>query len=368
LVERRLINVLLLNAYDALTEANKTHTISVPLLLETLDWSASKNIDTLRESLTKLATTAIVFDGLNNGQSDWSVVAPLSFARIHGGVCSYRYDEELSRKLADPAMYAKININIQNQFDSAYALALYENCYRFHKVGTTGQIDLDVWRELLGAQAGVYDEFKYLSQRVLKPAITAVNAVSNVTLEMKVIREGRKVVALKFNVSEKAQRSIDEVPDDPEDEVRKTEAFKLLSQCNIGARLAIQWIRRDPTKALRVARETLDRDAKKQIRTRAGYARASFENAADVADVEPSEPPAPTVPAALTDAEREKDAKANRQRDARAKFLTANKARLVADFTNLFGATSYSQEKGAFTRTDERLKFNEFVTKAMQTQ
>jgi plasmid replication initiation protein len=262
-------------------------------------------------------------------------------------------------------MYAKININIQNQFDSAYALALYENCYRFHKVGTTGPIDLDVWRELLGAQAAVYDEFKYFKQRVLTPAIDRVNAVSNVTLDMKTIREGRKVIALKFNVAEKAQKTLDEVPGDPDDVIRETEAFKLLSKCNIGARLAIQWIRSDPQKALRVARDTLERDAKRQIKTNmAGYARASFENG-DVTDVEDTAAQQEQQDAAreaAREAEREKDRRAGAANSADAELTTEERKALQAEFIAATPGAKVSPRTGRIGGT-HAIAFKSYVLK-----
>jgi DNA-directed RNA polymerase specialized sigma24 family protein len=348
LVERKLINVLLLNAFDHLSEDNRTHTIAVPLLLETMDWGGSKNIEHLRAALTTLATTPIIFDRLKDGKGKWSVMTALSFAEIANGVCSYRYDKGLSQQLADPAMYAKININIQNQFDSAYALALYENCYRFHKVGGPRPIGLDVWRELLGAQAPVYNEFKYLSQRVLTPAIKRVNAVSNIDIEMVVIRENRKVVALKFKVTEKAQKSINDMPGDPDDVIRETEAFALLSKCDIGARLAIQWIRDDPQKALRVAKETLARDAKQQIKSsRAGYARASFENGdvTDVPDTTGDETAPPKLPHEHPD-EREKDRRADAARRAAAALTDEQRAALRAAYIAAHPGAAFSTETG----------------------
>lgn len=288
LLERKLVNVLLLNAYDDLL-AQKTHTISVPMLLEMINWKASRNLDNLKDALLKIMTTTIVFDVLHKDpkKSKWGAMNPLSFAEIENGVCSYRYDSGLAEKLAKPDVYAIININIQKRFASSYALALYENCLRFRRVGSTGYIDLQVWRGLLGAQASVYDEFKYLSQRVLKEAIAEVNAVSNITLAMdKPQRAGRKVVALKFLVTEKAQKSIDDVPEDPDETIRSTETFKLLRECGIGAKLAVHWIKSEPERALSVARITVEKASKNLLtRSAGGYARTIFENGSVIEDV-----------------------------------------------------------------------------------
>lgn len=56
-VERKMVNVLLLNAYDNLLEKNKTHSLPVPFLLEMIGWESSSNVALLKELLVKLTTT-----------------------------------------------------------------------------------------------------------------------------------------------------------------------------------------------------------------------------------------------------------------------------------------------------------------------
>ena len=62
----------------------------------------------------------------------------LAQARPKGGVCDYAYSPALAEKLADPKVFALINLDIQRRFASGHALALYENCYRFVSTRSTG--------------------------------------------------------------------------------------------------------------------------------------------------------------------------------------------------------------------------------------
>lgn len=123
--------------------------------------------------------------------------------RVH---CRYVYAPDLREKLYRPEVYARINLAIQARFGSGYALALYENCARFRKVGTTGWIDLETWRDLLGVGEDQYRAFKALRQKVLAPAIKEVNEFSDVRVEMETQREKRRIVALKFVVVEAPER------------------------------------------------------------------------------------------------------------------------------------------------------------------
>lgn len=122
-----------------------------------------------KEALKKISTTPIEFDILHAaGDEEWGVTTLLSSANIRNGIVTYEYSSALANKLANPEIYLLININVQKQFSGAYALALYENCLRFKRTGSTGWISVDIWRKLLGAEASTYDEFKHFNSEVIK--------------------------------------------------------------------------------------------------------------------------------------------------------------------------------------------------------
>ena len=49
-----------------------------------------------------------------------------------------------------------INLDIQKRFTSGHALALYENCYRFVRTGSTGWWPLAIFRRLMGVDDSDY--------------------------------------------------------------------------------------------------------------------------------------------------------------------------------------------------------------------
>ena len=210
LLQRKVSNVLLLRAYEDLPNPEVfEHEIKLRTLAEVSGFDSNDHA-LLREALEALAGTTITWNILDaQGAEEWGVSTFLAQAVVKGGVCRYAYAPDLRRKLYNPEVYARINLAVQERFGSGYALALYENCVRFRKVGSTGWIDLDRWRDLLGVEPGQYPAFKYLNRDVLKPAVEEVNRYSDIHVELHRKREGRRVSALRFSVHENDQLALD---------------------------------------------------------------------------------------------------------------------------------------------------------------
>lgn len=206
LLQRKVSNILLLNAYDELPKRGVfEHTIRLRTLADVAGFDSNDH-QLLRDALEALVDVKIKWNVLDrDGEEEWGVSSFLAQAVIKGGVCRYAYPPELRRKLFNPEIYARINLSVQERFGSSYALALYENCVRFRKVGTTGWISLEQWRDLLGVEEGQYEQFKYLNRDVLKPAIKEVNGFSDIRVKMETKRQGRRIVTLKFSIKENPQ-------------------------------------------------------------------------------------------------------------------------------------------------------------------
>jgi Initiator Replication protein len=253
LLQRKLSNVLLFNAYDDLI-AKRTHKIPLPILCAMIGWETSNNIDMLRDALRALASTTVEFNLREEGEDTWRVMSMISFGEIKGGFCTYRYDEELAEKLFDPTVYAMINLRIQRRFDAGQALNLYENCLRFKNTNSTGWWTLDFFRSLTGTQAAYYDQFMRLNDRVIKPCVKQINEVSDIHITPITERENRRVTKIKFEVREKTQEEKDKLPQslpglsfgesvDEYAEFKTLPVFKSLRDHGISERLAIAWIR-----------------------------------------------------------------------------------------------------------------------------
>lgn len=240
LLQRKLSNVLLLNAYDALA-TQPTHKIDARTLCLMIGYN-SNDMDTLKSSLRGLAETVAEWDMLGeDGEHEWGVSALLSYAKLKGGVCEYAYSPALAAKLHDPKVFALINLNIQRRFTSGHALALYENCYRFVRTGSTGWWDLDLFRRLMGVDGSPYYEvFKHLNAKIIKPAVAEVNKTSNIILEPETRKMGRAVSAIRFKIKENPQLAMLDMDDG--EAVRQGEIYDQLRELGVSDRLARQWI------------------------------------------------------------------------------------------------------------------------------
>ena len=240
LLQRKLSNVLLLNAYDTLTSQSR-HQIDARTLCLMIGYN-SNDMDTLKASLRGLAETVAEWDMLDEkGQQEWGVSSLLSYARLKGGVCEYAYSPALAEKLHDPKVFALINLNIQRRFASGHALALYENCYRFVRTGSTGWWPIELFRRLMGvSDSPYYEVYKHLNAKIIKPAVAEVNKTSNIVVTPEVRKMGRAVSEIRFLIADNPQLAILDLDDG--EGLRNTDVYDRLRRLGASDRLARQWI------------------------------------------------------------------------------------------------------------------------------
>jgi hypothetical protein len=239
LLQRKLVNALLYNAYDQLLTAREHH-INTSVLCEMIGFD-SNNIAYLKASLKGLMETVVEFDVLEeDGEQSWEAMVLLPYAKLKGGICTYRYERALAEKLYHPDVYSKINLSVLREMNSAHALVLYENCYRYVDIAHTPWWDVDVFRKLMSVDQMVsYKQFKLLNRAVIQPAIKEVNELSNIKIELETKRKGRTITGLRFIIGLNQQLSL--VGMDAEDEVTDLPAYKALIAVGVSKALARLW-------------------------------------------------------------------------------------------------------------------------------
>lgn len=299
LLERKTFNVLLLNAYDNLLR-HTDHTIGVAALSAFIGYN-SKDTSTIKKVLIGLMSKVIVYDLLDDlkrkeaktkrsgsrqaasrgsrGDNQvekneaWEASPLLSYARMRNGTITYRFDPGQAIRFYNPDTYSRINVAIQRNFGSNYAIALHENCLRFRNTHSTGWWSLDEVRLLLGATAPTYDDFRRLNNKVLKPAIEEVNRFSEITIEVEAGRPrpeelGRvpppehgqdeeqprkRFTHVKFHIQENPQRTLFDPSEEAHRAMRSKEAYKRLIALGIADRLALTTVAQDETFAASIA-------------------------------------------------------------------------------------------------------------------
>jgi hypothetical protein len=352
ITDRKLVNVLLLNAYDNLL-THKTHQVPVSVLMAMV-WKTGQNDALLKEAADRLQSTKVQFNRLNNasGRRRWTSSTLVGEVSIEGGLMIYEYGTELSKAMANPDIYAVINMGIQREFSSQYALALYENCLRFRKrandprSGSTGDIEVGIWRELLNATAPMYDEFKHFNNFAIQKAIKEINAHSDIHVTMEKKARGRKVTHIRFTVVDNPQ-SLLNMPSGDDTEIRESDLFK---QCAavMSADAAIQFIRDHSEITVKNALAVFAEQSRRQVITHPqryieGVARKlpKHETASQNNDVT-------EVPASADDSE------ANRRRGAWDRLSKGEKDSIIEAFMSETGAATRVAGEYAFRDINEK--------------
>ena len=199
LVQRKLFNALLFNAYPNLPH-KQTFEIKGKDLYKLIGYN-SKDTGKLKDALLGLITIAIewnVIDCSSGQEKKWKASSILASAELSNGICSYEYSQVMRDFLYQPEIYGKINIELVSQFKSGYGLALYENCIRYKGLTQTPWFPIDVFRKLMGVYDDKYQAFKDFKKRVLDVGVTEVNSISPIKVIPEIERVNQKVVKIRF--------------------------------------------------------------------------------------------------------------------------------------------------------------------------
>jgi plasmid replication initiation protein len=231
--DRRLWNHLLAHAYPRLT---KDEVFSIQLSdIRAFAAVARGGVEEvgnrrLKESIERLQKTVVKFNFLSESGADiWESTQLLGSCRIDGrtGELQYRYPAGLPEKLIEPALYSYLSLRVIYQFESKYALILYETLKRFADRDAAEPywaVKTSQLRGLLGCTEKLpnWQDFK---KRALDPAIAEINELSGFSVELMEIRQGGgrgggKVVSAVFHIRRKS-------PEEAQAAVRELEKPKV---------------------------------------------------------------------------------------------------------------------------------------------
>ena len=241
LLQRRAWNVLLANAYNELPDKD-IHSVSIAELAAKLGFGDG-NQEYLKEVLKSIVDCKVEWNLLNKDNKQvWGIAGLLASVEIEEGICSYEFPKPLRLKLHNPRVYAKLNLRLQNQFRSRYALVLWEVCFDYFDTdrdqGETPFIPLEVFKSLMGLEKDEYPVFKVLNRDLIKPAIKEINALTDYHVEVEQKRLGRRIGELKFRITRVKQLPVQESLF-PDIENLPAVAFELV-QAEIDRKVALQ--------------------------------------------------------------------------------------------------------------------------------
>lgn len=206
LLQRKISNALLYHAYKEML-VKEEHEITVKQLCRLIGYQGN-NHAVIKDALKELISTVIEWNVIDDvtGNENWTASSIIASVSLEGPLCFYAYSPRMKQLLHSPSMFGKIDLVIQSRFRSSYGLALYENCIRYRGLPHTKWFELDLFKKLMGVPAGMYDIFRDFKRRVLDKAIDEVNMYSDLVVESEFVREGRRVVRVRFKLKDRAKK------------------------------------------------------------------------------------------------------------------------------------------------------------------
>lgn len=203
LVQRKIANALLFNAYDKLL-VKEEHEIHITTLCNIIGYD-SKDYKTIKKALLNLLATVLEWNLVDGERLDsegiWNASSIIADASINGPICTYSYSNKMKKLLYRPNIYGRLDMAVQAKFQSSYGLALYENCNRFQDIGQTPCFSMDTFRKLMGVDEHKYKIFRDFKSRVLNKAIEEVNKYSPIQISPLLKRRGRQVISIQFIIT-----------------------------------------------------------------------------------------------------------------------------------------------------------------------
>jgi hypothetical protein len=203
LSDRRIYNLLLADAWDNINQP-VLHSIRLHELRGT-----DKDNARPRDSIRRLMKVVIAFDVLEDGikrEVMTQLLGPCKLDHNGQGLAYYTFPEPIRAAVESSTVFARLRRDLLCQFRSKYALSLYEMLQKRINLSfkTSEDFTIEDLRQKLGVEKGLYPAYRSLNQKVILPAKTEVNEISDVYCEFLEIKEGRKVVGLRLSWRKKA--------------------------------------------------------------------------------------------------------------------------------------------------------------------
>lgn len=121
----------------------------------------------------------------------------------------FEFPPEVQAKVMNPVTYTPLSLYYQTMLRSGASLSLYELCRRY-ATNPSKVTHSEEWEWWYGALTGnpIGDEiplYKYFKRDTLKPAISEINANTDIEIELIEHKRGRRVLALQFSIKLRAQ-------------------------------------------------------------------------------------------------------------------------------------------------------------------
>lgn len=177
----------------------------------------SKDTEYLKQQLDELQNIKLLMENERQWTSERLVasvtlVNPQGLKKHSGQVWfGYAFPPEVHELVMAPGTYTRFSIFYQGLLRSGSALALYEVCRRYatNPSKVTASETYEHWFGVLTGNPIVRNAepapYKYFKRDVIKPALSEINALTDITVELIEHKRGRRVERLQFRVDQSKQ-------------------------------------------------------------------------------------------------------------------------------------------------------------------
>jgi Initiator Rep protein, WH2/Initiator Replication protein, WH1 len=197
LQDRRIYNLLILNAWEKITEPIE-HCIRKQDLRGSHHTSERVG-DSIERLMAVIARVRIVKDG-KPAIRRVQLLAPNDEEIDENGLLHYSFHAGLRLVLKGSSQFARLQKDVMFALGSKYALALYEVVQKRGNLSRKfcEEFTVEQFRQLLNVETGLYPKFTNLNQRVIVPAVIEVNGLGQFGCKVEPVYKGRKVIALRL--------------------------------------------------------------------------------------------------------------------------------------------------------------------------
>lgn len=128
----------------------------------------------------------------------------LSYCKFQDDKVYFKFNSSLTDKLKTHDDYIKINMLIQNQFNSKYSKIIYGLClshYNTKEEATVLDLSVQQLRMYLELKDNEYPEFKEISRAIIKKSIEEINDKSNLYIEIEYLKNKQSIASIKLKIS-----------------------------------------------------------------------------------------------------------------------------------------------------------------------
>ncbi len=202
-IQRKGWNALLYRAYPYLSSVREYECLLTDIRIDS--GYKNKNINDFKQLIRDMQGMVVDGDLFNKADEDWhstQILGDVAFTR--NGMIRWSYSESLRTLLANPKVYARLNMIIQRDLNGKFAVPLWEcmvDQLGSRRTSATVKLTVELARKILPVVKSQYKQFKDFKRYVIEKAVDEINKSSDIEIkEVRYKRVGRSIGEIHFDI------------------------------------------------------------------------------------------------------------------------------------------------------------------------